>query len=154
KDRELLTNSTETPLELPKTLESGVPRGIASTVRMQIEGWCRLRAQPPASSDSIAFYSETEAERAGCRERVGKLLRPIGVEPGAYGEADIYWFELGQYVFTVRESLHLVDKPSKSVAMTTSPNLRRKEKFWYARGELGGGYLTASGSRSYDGPTF
>jgi hypothetical protein len=153
KNTELLANSAETPLELPNTLGGTVPGGIVRIVRAKVEGWCHLRARPPEGSQTIAFFSETPAEQAECRERVAAMLRPMGVEPGAYGEADVYWFELGQYVFVVRESLHLADKPDKSVAMTTSPNLKRKERWWYGRLELGGGYLTASGGRDFDGAT-
>jgi len=142
--------SAESPLELPKDFKRVVPGGVTDAVRHKVPHWCRAPSRE--NPDAIAFSGQTLAE---CRARLLESLNPIGTEPGPYGEADIYWFMLGKYVFTVRQSFSTAGAPDRQVATKTTPSFKRKEQIWYARAMVGPGYLVTTGAgSSYAGGSF
>jgi hypothetical protein len=168
--------SAETPLDLPARVKRGVPQSITQIVRRKIQRWCKLGApsevsQGEASSDEIAFYSATPAEQAACQERLAQSLTPIGTEPDPERNTDIYWYALGQYVFTTSESLYEPPAEHRSVAQSARSNpapaepislpsgasspARTNEKApsrFYARIDLGFGYLrNRTPEKTYDG---
>jgi hypothetical protein len=141
--------SSESGFELPQGMQSWVPAPITDIVRKKVQGWCR-DGRPDGNPDAIAFYGDSPAE---CRARLSNALKAIGTEPGKNGEPDIYWFSLGKYVFTAQESFSSSGAPAKQVAARTRPSSQRNEQIWYARIELGVGYLTTSRVMS-DGGSF
>ena len=142
---ELAENSSETGFELPPGMHGSVPGDVTAVVRNKVQHWCRAGA-----GDAIAFYRDSPAE---CRAYLAKILAPIGTQPGENGEPDIYWFALGKFVFTVQQSFSSAGAPEKQVAAKTTPTFKRDERIWYARIELGLGYLTTSRPSS-DGGSF
>ena len=133
---DLAEYSAESGFELPPGMKGSVPGDVIAVVRNKVQHWCRA-----AAGDAIAFYRDSPAE---CRAHLAKLVAPIGTQPGENGEPDIYWFALGKYVFTVQESFSSAGAPEKQVAAKTTPTFKRDERIWYARVELGIGYLTTS----------
>ena len=138
--RELSQYSAESGFEFPPDMQRSVPAGVTAVVRKKVQRWCRAGA-PDGNPDAIAYYSDSPAE---CRARLEKNVAPIGTQRGEKGEPDIYWFALGEHVFTVQQSFSSLGAPEKQVAAKTTPTFKRDERIWYARIELGIGYLTTS----------
>jgi hypothetical protein len=148
RNSDLSEYSAESGFEFPQRIERTVPEGVTAVVRKKAQHWCR--AVTPENPDAIAFHGDSPDD---CRDRLAKNVIPIGTERGENGEADIYWFAIGKYFFTVRESFSSSAAPQKQVAAKTTPTFKRNERTWYARLELGGGYLTTSRVMS-DGGSF
>ncbi|HEX6273080.1 MAG TPA: hypothetical protein VFZ53_08575 [Polyangiaceae bacterium] len=129
--------SAESGFELPEGMRSSVPGGVTAIVRKKIQRWCR-----PASDPNAIAYSAGSLDE--CRAQLEKNVLPVGTQPGENGEPDIYWFALGKHVFTVREAFSSAGAPARQVAARTTPHSNWDERIWYARIELGTGYLNTS----------
>lgn len=132
--------SAESGLELPPGIRSSVPGDVTDIVRKKVQRWCRTVGRD-ADPDAIAFTADSLEQ---CRARLANGLTPLGTQPGEHGEPDIYWFAIGRYVFTARQSFSSAGAPEKHVVANTRPNPKYEPRIWYARLELGIGYLTTS----------
>ncbi len=163
----------ENPLELPPRVKRVVPRAVTEIMRRKVQRWCVLGSPEGRDPELVAFYSATPAEQAGCRARLAQSLTPLGTERDLDTNSDIYWFALGQYVFTTTEALYEppLEHRSASVAPTPTqspepsapvalrrgaPGKARADKNAlspaYARIELGIGYLdNPTPEKIYDG---
>jgi hypothetical protein len=173
---EVIEVSAETPLDLPPRVKRVVPRTVTEIVRRKIQRWCKLRApsegnQDETSSDEIAFYSATPEEQATCREHLAQSLSPLGTEPDPVRNTDVYWYALGQYVFTTSESLYEPSPEHRSIAQSepsspaspkpialpagaSSPahGAEKAPSRLHGRIELGFGYLrNITPEKTYDG---
>ena len=146
---ELSEYSAESGFDLPQGMHGAVPSKVTAVVRAKVQRWCLERA-PEANADAIYYHSDSPDE---CRARLAKSLAPLGTQAGENGEPDIYWFALGKHIFTVQESFSSDGADQKRVAAKTTDSSKKDERLWYARVELGGGYLTTSRPLS-DGGSF
>jgi hypothetical protein len=140
RNSQLSEYSAESGFEFPERMQRTVPADVTEIVRTKVQRWCR-----PSSAEGnpgeIVFYADSLDE---CRARLRGALTPFGTEPGNHGEPDVYWFGIGKYVFTVHQSFSSKSAPAKQVAAKTTPTSKRDARVWYARVELGGGYLDTS----------
>lgn len=136
---ELSEYSAESGFDFPQGMRKSVPAEVIAIVRKKVQRWCR--AGTPDNPDAIAYTSDSPDE---CRARLEKNTVPVGTQPGARGEPDIYWFALGEHVFVVQQSFSSSGAQRKQVAAKTTTTPKRDERIWYARIELGGGYLNTS----------
>jgi hypothetical protein len=148
---EVTTISAENPFERPPNVTREMPREKTNAVREKVQGWCMRKGEGPVDPEAFAFYHSTDAELAECRERLAKLLEPIGTDRDEETGQETYWFMVGQYLFTATEVLYdpsdaratrrsrVEEGPEEAHARQARKD--RSGRFWFGRIELGSGFV-------------
>jgi hypothetical protein len=155
--KELSEITAENPLELPSRVKRVMPDGVVEIMRRKVQRWCVLGPPDPEAAERVVFYSATPEEHAHCQARLAQSLTPLGTEIDLETNGEVYWFSLGQYVFTTTESLYEPPPEHRSIA-SAAPDSPRRLKLhrgepgaaraardapsaFFGRVELGLGYL-------------